>query len=410
MTQLREHWEGVSLPGDYLLERWMSGDDTAGYFEASCAPDGRRAEVKLVPESALDAGAQLALWQRTRRLQHPNLRALLDCGRAELAGEAVLYAVFEYADDSLASALAQSPLSEAEAREVLEAAVGALDYLKSQGLAHRALDPEHVVAVGDQIKLSTDALGEAAAGTANREELRTFWFKISPCTVARSSDILAQVLGGAPRPGPAADPGGSSRNPASAGSGDAAGSARGHASGAECVRTDAGPGQRFPKWIPVGAAGVVLLILGLHFRSAPDTPGQPAPAPVVAAPVPKASPAGEGASTPVSKVVSPPVSKPVSKLVPKPPHVASKPSAAGDGTWRVIAFAFRTRAAAVKKVEQINQRHPRLEAAVFSPKEKQGYYLVALGGRMSHDEALRMEKKARAEHVSRDLYVQNYLE
>ena len=90
--------------------------------------------------------------------------------------------------------------------------------------------------------------------------------------------------------------------------------------------------------------------------------------------------------------------------------MASKSSAAGDGTWRVIVFAFRTRAAAVKKVEQINQRHPRLEAAVFSPKEKQGYYLVALGGRMSHEEALRMEKKARAEHVSRDLYVQNYLE
>jgi hypothetical protein len=76
--------------------------------------------------------------------------------------------------------------------------------------------------------------------------------------------------------------------------------------------------------------------------------------------------------------------------------------------WRVIAFAFKTRAAAARKVEQINQRHPRLEAAVFLPKEKQGYYLIALGGPMSHEEALRMEKKARAEHVSRDLYVQNY--
>src|SRR5260370_3062680 len=213
MTQLREHWDGVSLPGDYLLERWTSGDDTSGYFEASCAPDGRRAAVKLVLESAVDPGAQLALWQRTRCLQHPNLRALLDCGRAELAGEVVLYAVFEYADDSLASALGQSPLSEAEAREALEAVVGAVDYLKSQGLAHCALDPEHVIAVGDQIKLSTDALGEAAAGTANREELRTFWFKISPCTVARSSDILAQVLGAGSRPGPAADPAVPTRTP-----------------------------------------------------------------------------------------------------------------------------------------------------------------------------------------------------
>src|SRR5260370_20852936 len=152
MTQLREHWEGVSLPGDYLLERWTSGDDTAGYFEASCAPDGRRAAVKLVLESAVDPGAQLALWQRTRCLQHPNLRALLDCGRAELAGEVVLYAVFEYADDSLASALGQSPLSEAEAREALEAVWRTLVYLQSHGLAPSAHSPEPDIHLGDHIK------------------------------------------------------------------------------------------------------------------------------------------------------------------------------------------------------------------------------------------------------------------
>jgi hypothetical protein len=130
---------------------------------------------------------------------------------------------------------------------------------------------------------------------------------------------------------------------------------------------------------------------------------------MVAAPLPKANPAGEGASPPGSKV-STPVSQPVSKLASKPLHEASKASPASEGMWRVIAFTFRTRAAAVKKVEQINQRHPRLEATVFSPKEKQGYYLVALGGRMSHEEAVRMEKKARGEHVSPDLFVHNYLE
>jgi hypothetical protein len=402
MSQLREHWEGVSLPGDYLLERWTSGDDSAGYFKASSGPDGRRAEVKLVPASAVDTDAQLALWERTRRLQHPNLRALLDCGRAELAGEAVLYAVFEYADDTLASALAQSPLSEAEAREVLEAAAGALDYLKIQGLAHCALDPEHVVAVGDQIKLSTDALGEAAGGTANHEQLRTFWFKISPCTVARSSDILAQILGAVTRPGHAADPAA------------AAVRAKIPPSPEVVMRPaapeNARPANRFPIWIPLGAIGVVVVILGFHFRSAPDVPVQPASSPMGAAPLPKASPAGEGASTAGSKVVSTPVSQPVSKLVSKPPEAASKPSLAGGGMWRVIAFTFRTRAAAVKKVEQINQRHPSLEATVFSPKEKRGYYLVALGGRMSHEQALRMEKKGRNEHVSPDLFVHSYLE
>ena len=154
---MQERWQGVSLPGDYLLVRWLSGDDAAAFFETSLAPDGRRAVVKLVPESAVDAAAQLALWQRTRLLRHPNLRELLDCGRAELSGETVLYAVFEYADDTLASALAQAPLTESEAREVLHAVRDGLSCLQAQGLAHPALHPDQVFAVGEAIKLSSDA-------------------------------------------------------------------------------------------------------------------------------------------------------------------------------------------------------------------------------------------------------------
>ena len=181
MTQLRERWQGVSLPNDYLLEKWLSGDETSGFFEARLA-DGRRAVVKLVPEPAAGGGVQLALWERTRSLRHPNLRELWDCGCAELAGETVLYAVFEPADDTLAEALGRSPLSEAEAREVLAAAVNALGCLQARGLALPALEPDHVLAVGEQIKLSTDALREAAAGTPFAGEVRAFWDKISPCT------------------------------------------------------------------------------------------------------------------------------------------------------------------------------------------------------------------------------------
>ena len=78
--------------------------------------------------------------------------------------------------------------------------------------------------------------------------------------------------------------------------------------------------------------------------------------------------------------------------------------------WRVIAFTYRTRAGAVKKADQVNRRHPGLEARVFSTKEKKGYYLVSLGGRMTREDALRRQKKARAEGLARDVYVQNYLE
>ena len=307
----------------------------------------------------------------------------MDCGRAELAGEIVVFAVFEYADDTLASALAQSPLSEAEAREVLDASVAALGYLQAQGLAHPSLAPDHVLAVGEAIMLSTDALREAAADAPFTGELCALWYKISPSTPERSADILAQALGGDPQPGttPAAPPAPAAAMPL-----------------APMPLIDDGtppPPKRFPKWPWVGAAAVVLLILGLNLRRAPEAPAQPDPvpasAPVVSAPaVPKAGPGAEA--------------------MPKPaPKPVSKPAQRGNEMWRVIAFTYRTQDAAARKAEQVKQRHPDFAAAVFSPQDKRGYFLVSLGGRMSRDDAVRLQEKARGERLASDIYVKKFL-
>ena len=365
MSELRERWTGVSLPGDYLLQQWLSGDEAAGFFETSVAPDGRRAVVKLVPEVAVDAAAQLSLWQRTRSLRHPNLLQLLDCGRAELPGEIAVYAVFEYADDTLAGALAQAPLSEAEAREVLDAVLPALGYLQARGLALPALDPDQVLGVGEAIKLSTDRLRESSSGTPYTSELRAFWNQISPYPPARSAEILAQALGTSPRTGP---------TPA-------------RAEIAPAARRAPSPERRpFPKWPLLGAAAVVLLILGLNLRHAPEAAAPPAPPPVP----PRVS---------------------VTETVPKSSKAEDlnhPPSVAGAGMWRVIAFTARTHDVAARMAEQINQRHPDLEAAVFSPPEKKGYFLVSLGAPMRREDAVRLQGKARAARLGRDVYVKRF--
>lgn len=393
MTQLRERWEGVSLPGDYLLERWLTGDDDAGFFETSPSPDGRRLVVKLLRESAVDAAAQLALWQRTRLLRHPNLRDLLACGRAELSGETVLYAVFEYADDTLSGAVAQAPLTEAEAREVLVGVRDALGYLQAQGLAHPALDADHVLGVGESIKLSSDALCVAAADTPYTEALRAFWYKISPCTLARSADLFAQALGADfhSGPQPALTPAPAENRPSAQGKVRSAAPDAPPPVPRASASTPLAP-NRFPKWVPVGAAGVVLLILGLNLFRGPETQGEPArvprSAPIVAAPpVRPASPAPE------------PISEP-----------ASKSAQGGKVVWRVIAFTYRTHDAAARKADQVNQRQPGLEATVFLPREKYGYYLIALGGPMRREDAVRLQKKARAAGLARDVYVHNFLD
>ena len=423
MTHLREHWEGVSLSGDYTLEQWMGGDDKAAFFRTSPAPDGSRAVVKLVPEAVVDGTAILDLWHRTRQLRHPNLIELLDCGRADHGGEIVLYAVFESPDDTLAAALGRSPLNPQESREVLDSVLDALRYLHAQGLVLGALDPDHIVAVGDRIKVSTGALRDANTSSAYRKDVRLLgdlWQQALTPALPKSSEIAAHAADPNPQTRwtlaeinaalnpllptlPPPEPPLAISSPISVPPVSVS-----PVSAPPVVVRDDTPApppshrgtperataNRFVKWILVGAAGVLLLILGLNrprpagvaTQSRVASVSLPADTPVPA-PLPRAT---------VPKVAVPTVPKPS-------PAIARE-------MWRVIAFTYRTRDAAANKVQQLNQHHPGLNAVVFAPKDKSGYYMVSLGGRMTHEEAIRLQHSARGKGLPRDLYVQNYAE
>jgi eukaryotic-like serine/threonine-protein kinase len=404
MTHMREHWEGVSLSGNYTLERWLDGDDNVAVFETSPGSDGRRAVVKLVPEAVVDGNRLLDLWQRTRQLRHPNLVELFEYGRADCRGEIVLYAVFESPDDTLASALSQGPLTPEESREVLDSVLGALRYLHAQGLVLGALDPDHIVGVGDRIKLSTDGLRDADTSSSYREDVRLLgelWQRELMSASPKSSQIagraadpnpqsrwtLAEISAALDPPIPAVPP---PAPPLIA----VPVSAPPVAAHQVIVPKEAPAAERaathpFPKWIFVGAAGVLLLVLGLNRRRPAD----------VATPPPVAA---------VSLPAEAPVPAPLPKVA--VPTVPKASPAVGKEMWRVIAFTYRTRDAAARKVQQLNQYHPGLNAAVFSPKGRGGYYLVSLGGRMTHEEAVRVQHSARGKGLPRDLYVQNYAE
>jgi len=139
----------------------------------------------------------------------------------------------------------------------------------------------------------------------------------------------------------------------------------------------------------VAAAAVVLLIVGLNLRPAAETPAPPAPVPQPSA---QLSPADQKPS---------PTGRPVSAPVAEPP-------AAGAGAWRVIAFTAPNYEDAARMAEEVNQRHPDFQAAVFSPPEKKGYFLVSLGGPMSREDAVRLQAKARAESLAHDVYVKKF--
>ena len=412
MTCLWEQWEGVSLPGGYTLEKLLGGDDGAAFFQTSRAHDGSRAVVKLMPEAVGDGDAPLGLWQRTRQLRHPNLIEFFDCGRAGHGGEMVRYAVFESSDDTLAAALSRSPLSEVEAREVLDSVIDAMRYLHAQGLVVGALDPGRVIAVADRIKLSTDALRDADASGACREDIRLLgelWRDALIPASSRSAEIAAHaadpdpearwtlaeiadaleplpppvVATAAPTVEPPAVPPPVSEIPITASPLPASPAAvPPHAS----ARVRATP-YGFPRWIFLGAAAFLLLILVMNWRRSSDATAE----------------SHAATAPPAVEAPLPPPAKAPDTTVPKPSAAAGE----DKEMWRVIAFTYGSRDAAARKVHQLNRIHPGLNAAVFVP-DRGGYYLVSVGGRMTHEDALRLQRSARGMGLPRDLYVQNY--
>jgi TonB family protein len=75
--------------------------------------------------------------------------------------------VSEYADENLAQVVPQRALSNEEADAMLRPAIQVLAYLHDSGLVHGHLRPSNVMAVNDQLKLSSD--GVRAAGSPSRK-------------------------------------------------------------------------------------------------------------------------------------------------------------------------------------------------------------------------------------------------
>jgi eukaryotic-like serine/threonine-protein kinase len=397
MDQLQKRWEGVTLSGDYTLEKWLGGDDSAAFFQTSIARDGRRAVVKLVPEQVANGPALFDLWERIRQLRHPNLIELIDYGRAEFSGEIVQYAVFEDHDDSLAEALRRAPLSPPESREVLDSALQALQFLHDQGLVMDTLTPRDIVAVGDRVKLWTGALREAAGPSDyanNVKLLGELWQEALLSASPRSSEIVAHATDADPQARwtlgkisaaldgksqlskePVADP--SLHNRPAIPSPPPESTSE-HASS-----------HRLLTLLLIGGAAVLLLILGFNRPRVADVDLQ-TQGPAVHVP----------ADTPaIPKTLEP---------KPRPPEIARSSPPDSAKKWRIIAFTYRSKEAATKKAQELNRHNPGLEATVFSPNDRAGYYLVSLGGRMTREEAVNLQRRARGKGLPRDLYIQNY--
>ena len=163
---MRDDWkkfEGHVLSGKFRLQKFLGSTSYGAVFlTQSPPPQPKNLAIKFIASGG-NADFRAALLDRVSKLGHPNLLRLLPGGRCRLADMDLLFVLMEYAEEDLGRGLHEHALGEKEAREMLGPLLDALNYIHSKGLAHSHIKPSNIMAIGNQLKLSSDTalpLGE----------------------------------------------------------------------------------------------------------------------------------------------------------------------------------------------------------------------------------------------------------
>jgi len=341
--------EGQIVDSVYPLERCIGGGSRAAVFETQV--QDRPAAIKIVPGKPESIAATLALWGKTAQLSHPALIRNYAHGQASLGNLSVAYLVMERAEENLADVLAERLLTPAETREMLTPLLDALQYLHARGYTHGALKPANVLATGDQLKISSDALvpgGDAA------EDCRSVGLLLNDVLGANRNARLPEPFAGIASNCLTPDP-----------------AARWDLTRIEeCLRSDSEPLEVAPSrarlWALAAAAAVVVGLF-VFWPSQPKAPDQAATSPTpaatdIAAP-PSAAPNGkapaESKTAAAQKKPSP--LAPKEQTSPSPPVERAQETAAqrppsADGITRVLPDISRASRNTISGRVRINVR------------------------------------------------------
>jgi TonB family protein len=157
-------WQGHVVNGVFPLGRYLGCSDHSGVFLTHSDARPTELAIKLVPTNRALAESLLPRWKRAGALTHPHLLRLLEWGGCQLEGLPYLYAVMEYADQTLAQLLSNRALTDDEARELLSPTLDALAFLHGRNLLQGQLKPTNILVVGDQLKLSSDTIRRVTDG------------------------------------------------------------------------------------------------------------------------------------------------------------------------------------------------------------------------------------------------------
>jgi TonB family protein len=167
MPEAWKQWEGRVVNEEFPLLRYLGGSERSAVFLTKRADrEPQDVAIKLILANAKNPELQLSWWELAAKLSHPHLLRLFQRGRYQMEDTELLYSVAEYAEESLAQLLPYRPLTPDETGEMLQNVLDALAYIHAKGFVHGHMRPTNVMAVGNQIKLSSDGL--CGAGESSR--------------------------------------------------------------------------------------------------------------------------------------------------------------------------------------------------------------------------------------------------
>jgi TonB family protein len=166
-------WQGQVVDGRFPLEQHLGGSEHQAVFLTRIPGGATKAAIKLIRATKCNADAQLAAWRRAAKLSHPHLIRIFDGGRCWLASTDLVFVVTEYAEENLGQVVPQRVLTAEEADSTLRPTLDALTYLHGQGLVHGHVRPSNIMAVHEQLKLSSD--GIQAPGALPQKSAATWY-------------------------------------------------------------------------------------------------------------------------------------------------------------------------------------------------------------------------------------------
>jgi hypothetical protein len=288
---------------------------------------------------------------------------------------------------------------------------GALDYLHKRGLRHHAVSPPNLFVVGNEVKLSVDAIAPAN-GAGTDSDLRQFGGTLVEAITGNAvtangddppqSGAVAQLppplyvvavgcLNGSPDP-----------NWSAARIHDLLSARPAQLQQSTTRKRERSSGPKSRPWVAgvIGAIAAGLLAAYLFIGKTSPRQPEPARAATVPPPQPLLAPA---------PVIARPVEKPSPARVVDSPAAAARhrttPAADAKGSWAVIAATYSNFSAAEKRAKELRELSPRLHAHVF-PREGAGKrYYVVLGSNLTQDAAQKLRELATSLGAPKDSYV-----